>query len=70
MLHIGGFNQCIHLCCSMHGGASAQLALTIAMVTGIHFVEAYLLNPVRAEPFIKPRLQHAGMHVRDAAGPC
>jgi len=26
-----------------------QLALTIAMVTGIHFVEAYLLNPVRED---------------------
>ena len=23
-----------------------QLALTLAMVTGIHFIEAYLLNPV------------------------
>jgi len=45
----GIFHCCTRECCSTYGDASAQLALTIAMVTGIHFVEAYLLNPVRGD---------------------
>lgn len=34
------------MCVSAH----VQLALTLGLVTGIHFIEAYLLNPVRTLP--------------------